>query len=153
MEDPIETFLFRPIENWIGWYSWRISFFHLVEQVFATSTMAITLLDTRVSLFGMRVRIVLEIKLLPTSTMPREHIGQLKLNWFDINDTFLFFTKKCRMCGLGCPRQRCQTSAEVERHVDEKTWGNDVANDSNKTYRPYLLQLERSTFFVMWSLT
>jgi len=51
-----------PIENWIGWYSWRISFFHIVEQVFATSTMVVTLLDTRGSLFGMRVRIVLEEK-------------------------------------------------------------------------------------------
>jgi glutathione S-transferase len=37
-------------------------FFHLVEEVFAASTMAVTLLDTRVSPFGMRVRIALEEK-------------------------------------------------------------------------------------------
>lgn len=38
------------------------NFFHLVEEVFAASTMAVTLLDTRVSPFGMRVRIALEEK-------------------------------------------------------------------------------------------
>jgi hypothetical protein len=85
--------------------------------------------------------------------LPRGHAGQLKLNWFDVYDTFLFFTKKYRICGLGCSSRRCQTSAEVERHVDEKTWGNDVGDDSDKTYRPSLLQKKRSTFFVMRSLT
>jgi hypothetical protein len=85
--------------------------------------------------------------------LPRGHAGQLKINWFDVHDTFLFFTKKCKMHVLVCPGRRCQTSVEVERHVDEKTWGNDVAHDSDKTYRPSLLQQKRSTFFVMRSLT
>jgi hypothetical protein len=76
---------------------------------------------------------------------------KIKLIWGTWH--LLIFHKKYIIHGPGCPSRWCHTLAEVERHVDEKTWGNDVVDTLDKTYRPSLLWQKRSTFFVMRSLT